>query len=166
MSKTITFFLLLLFSMSSFAQKISSSVISAQGGSFNSNTLSLEWTLGENFVETLFLNGKVLTQGFQQPYIVIENKNKLAENPIFDMKISIGPNPTSDVLTVKVLANDIQPYQITLYDDTGKILKTMKSSFDNSYIEIEVYDIPRGMYLLNVSDLTGKFLKSFKMIKI
>ena len=54
----------------SFAQITPStiSVISAQGGFDKTESISLEWTLGENFVETVSLENNIFTQGFHQSY--------------------------------------------------------------------------------------------------
>jgi len=72
------FFYTLLLAMSAFnftlAQQLSPSVISSAGASFQTQSFSLDYTLGETFVTTLSNGQNILTQGFHQPQagVVVE----------------------------------------------------------------------------------------------
>ncbi len=50
------------------AQSLSQQVIASAGGLMNSSTASLSSTVGETQTETFNAAGKILTQGFQQPF--------------------------------------------------------------------------------------------------
>lgn len=58
--------LLLMLASSKFVA--SQEVVATAGGFFESDNLSLSWTLGETVVETFETDNFILTQGFQQPY--------------------------------------------------------------------------------------------------
>ncbi len=63
--KLLLIFLLMLF-MSNFAA--SQQVVATAGEYFETDNLSLSWTLGETVIETFETDNIILTQGFQQPY--------------------------------------------------------------------------------------------------
>ena len=64
--KNILYFLLLFLFISSlsFSQNISLSLVSAQGDFNQTENISLEWTLGEIFIETVNYGSTTFTQGF------------------------------------------------------------------------------------------------------
>lgn len=66
-------FLLLLSFMSwnLYAQTLSPTVISSAGGYSTGTTVTLSWTLGELATETLSNGSIILTQGFQQPGVLV-----------------------------------------------------------------------------------------------
>lgn len=57
------------------AQTLSSKVIPSAGGYFTGGGNSLSWTMGETFNTTLQSGNQMLTQGFQQPYILLKIVN-------------------------------------------------------------------------------------------
>lgn len=57
------------------AQTLSPSVTPSAGGYFTGGGNSLSWTMGETFNTTLQSGNKMLTQGFQQPYILLKILN-------------------------------------------------------------------------------------------
>lgn len=158
-------FALFLCTITCFSQNISSSVLSSQGGSQIVNSMVIDWTLGEIFIETLSFNEKKLTQGFHQPIVSLANKSILADNPFFDIDIVVSPNPTTNIITAHVLSKDISIFKYILYDMTGKLLKIKNSLSDSSDVSIDVFDIPTGIYMLHVSEINGPTFKSFKIIK-
>ncbi|MFU8844174.1 MAG: hypothetical protein ACNA7V_10250 [Bacteroidales bacterium] len=52
------------------AQSVSPEVIATAGDYFENSSGSLSWTLGEVMTETFSSGGNILTQGFQQPFVV------------------------------------------------------------------------------------------------
>ena len=57
---------------SAFAQSLSPKVFATTGGYFTGGGNSLSWTMGETFNTTLQNGGVMLTQGEQQPYILLK----------------------------------------------------------------------------------------------
>lgn len=74
-------------------------------------------------------------------------------------KINIYPNPVQDSFSVK-LDKSIKIVQTELHDLTGKRLKT----FGNKTTDLNISDLPKGLYLLKVKTLNGKSFNR-KLIK-
>src|SRR5690242_17374912 len=96
--QTLIFFLaVLLFSLKSTAQILSSSVQASAGGSNDGGIAQLNWTIGQPFSGTVGEGNAILTQGFQQPELQIwtENLGKM----IFPGKELKVPYKASGIIT-------------------------------------------------------------------
>ncbi len=70
---------------------------------------------------------------------------------------ALSPNPVTNYITItldsntgeKLVVNDPMPYQISLFNDQQKLVRTSKG-LDYNSITIYVGDIPRGQYVLHV----------------
>lgn len=86
------------------AQTLKPSVIATSGGYSSNTTVSLSWTMGETFTQTLQSGSTVLTQGFQQPNVVL----------FYDITASAGANGSvSPNGVTPVAAGGTQTYTIT-----------------------------------------------------
>jgi hypothetical protein len=65
-------------------------------------------------------------------------------------KVSIYPNPTSDVLNISTNSNDLS--ELTVKDITGKIV--LKQNFNNK-ITINTENYSKGIYLIDVKNNLG-----------
>ena len=68
-------------------------VISSSGGRHQNNYIVLEWTLGEAFVSSNFIQQKMITEGFHQSWLYTKNIPSL-QSPSDHYKITLAPNPT------------------------------------------------------------------------
>jgi hypothetical protein len=78
------------------------------------------------------------------------------------LKIAAYPNPASTNLFVEINAQIDGEATLELTDLTGKILKTqaldlLKGQSNN--IEIDITDVPQGLYLLHAGNQTLKIIK-------
>lgn len=75
--------------------------------------------------------------------------------------VSIYPNPTSDLLTVKA-ENAIT--SLTIYDASGKLIYTENSSSNQQQIQLDLNAYPLGFYVLDVlidgKNIRKKFIKN------
>ncbi len=71
-------------------------------------------------------------------------------------KITLYPNPVKKALTVEA-PNGIDFMQYRMYDVTGKIIK--EGELKNSRRQINVEELPSGLYFLNILGTTLKFMK-------
>ena len=90
-------FILLVVTSFCYSQSLSRSVISPKGGFDNTDNISLEWTLGESFIETLTKEDVIITQGFQQSY-----NSRLLEINEYAIHIQIFPNPAISDINVYI----------------------------------------------------------------
>jgi hypothetical protein len=94
--------IIVLQSANSFSQSLSPKVTPAAGAVFNGGAYALSWTLGESFYKTLQSGNTTITQGFQQPYILLK---------IFNLKVFLqgfytGNGMMQPVLYSNALSND------------------------------------------------------------
>lgn len=63
--------------------------------------------------------------------------------------IKIHNNPVKDILKFEVKSQIKEPYNYKIYNRTGKLL--IKGSSKDSYSEIDMSHMPRGVFLLSIS---------------
>lgn len=128
--------------------------ISTVGGDAISGSAKLSYTVGQVITQPAkarVTNAEQVTarlnEGVQQAYSVEELKMDGATPIAADIKIY--PNPTTDIITVKV-AGEMQ-LDYTLYDVSGRKLSQGKLQDDETAIDMSEY--AAGSYVLKV---TGK----------
>lgn len=87
------------------------------------------------------------------------SSSSLATSNVKLYEVSIYPNPTSDILKVKLLKNEKS--KIEIYDLSGRLVKQMNANSDN--IELNVSALDKGTYLINI--VTPSDTISKKIIK-
>ena len=89
----------------------------------------------------------------------IEGEDNLGVSQVVaDNVVSIFPNPTSDIVNVKTLQS-INVKSIQVVDLTGKVVSTNANKKS-----INISSLPKGVYMVNVEDTSGKVF-SQKVIK-
>lgn len=170
------FFGCLLVSTSLVGQSISRSVVASQGEISKNEILSLEWTLGESFVESEETDRVLLTRGFHQyslPLTAIHPQwSPLTENgdhiPVRDdLDIQAFPNPFHSELTIKLIGSysDEQPYRIQFINNSGKVVHAENIPQGNSQVSFNQLEIPSGMYVITVRGLRDGKIKTSQIIK-
>ena len=138
-------------------------VVASSGNSFETENLSLDWTLGEVVVDTYESQPFGLSQGFHQPvYQIVSVKSIPAEMGL----ITVFPNPVSDQLNVKMNFDQIEKGEIELVDSKG--MSVWKKEFEGNEV-IEQYSaeaLPPGSYRIVVSVAYGVFVQSYQIIKM
>ena len=128
------------------SQKIDRQVISPAGENYETANGSLVFTMGELTVET-FKRDVQLTQGFHQEWAVITSISSAIADPL---EVRVYPNPTIGILNIESESE----IQIFLYDLSGKL--KIKTSQPLGSGQIDLTDFPAGIYVLEVSDQTGR----------
>lgn len=84
-----------------------------------------------------------------------------AENPF-----TTYPNPASDVVYIRLDHPEIsRAIQITLTDYTGRIIASAWNTRDNTLIELNLHDVPPGIYFASVITLAGAMTKNIVVQK-
>ena len=133
--------------------------INATGGDATGNG-SVAFSIGQigytNFTGT---NGSV-TQGVQQPYeisVVIG-----VEKPQIDLTISAYPNPTIDILILRIADFSTSELSYLMYDLNGKLLQ--RKEITQNQTKIVMSGLLPSTYFVKVID-DNKEVKTFKIIK-
>ena len=157
MKKVLFFFCCLPFWV--FSQDFTQHIFAVQGGFDQTDNMSVSWTIGENFTETIYAPKQIITQGFQQSFLKIK--------PVFtaqgeSLNVNIFPNPTSGVLQIDT-HDEENLLQVEIFDANGKILYRHDDFRDKS--ELDFSDYASGLYLLRISDLSNSRFSLFNIIK-
>lgn len=138
----------------------SQSNVVATGGNATGTTGSVSYTVGQIDYTSQTGSGGNLNQGVQQPYEIFESNslNELGEN-IF---LNLGPNPTTDLVTLSNTSSVPTELFYYLTDNNGKILIETTLLLNKAEISLSTY--PVGMYQLIVRN-SEMDVKSFKIIK-
>jgi len=93
-------------------------------------------------------------QNQKQTKNFVDNFNK-------EISFSIYPNPTTSKVFIDL--PDDANYQVSLRDISGKVIKQVDTNMDERIIEMNVGDLPKGMYII---ELKNKQVSSVKKLII
>jgi hypothetical protein len=160
-----TFLLVLLFSgTNAFTQQLSHQVFLSAAGVSSSLGITYSQTIGETAVELFSSTDYVLTQGFQQPRLIL-----LPGNPPKGNGINAYPNPVVDFVNVEFFGEKARAFRITVININGTIVYTEDLNFGERYWhlqEIPVTSLARGLYFIRVVSTDGVISRSFKIEKM
>ncbi len=129
------------------------------GGYHQNNGLAISWTLGELAIETLISGDKILTQGFQQPgLLIVSVKDPGDSGP----EIIAYPNPTSGQLYVRTTIDPFHYLSHQIYDSTGRLVGS--GQIKSSLHEISFHAHEPGLYFVKIFR-DNQPVKTFKILK-
>lgn len=129
------------------AQTVMPQVVSSSGGSGQNAQGSLDWTIGEPVTSTVTDGTSTLTQGFQQPTLLIAT----AQTDLNELtQLVVYPNPTADYVTLKLNKYDNNQYTYKVHDISGKIVLEGKASTNNA--NVSFHGLASGQYTLSLID--------------
>ncbi len=164
MMKTIIVFLFFsLNCISLFSQSSVHEVMATSGNSYQTNSIQIDWTLGEVAISTLTGSGSLLTQGFHQPHYLITAINRL---PADYGQIKVYPNPTTDQLNIDFAFTKKEKIELVLLDLTGKVM--LKNTIVGQTISknISLATLPSGTYFLSMKIGNQIFSQTHKIQKV
>jgi hypothetical protein len=143
-----------------FGQEFTSEIVSSTGDNFLNGQNQLCWTIGEPITETIISNDYVLTQGFHQNNLEMNTIDKV----IFeDLKVTIFPNPTIDIIYISFQNNKFQELTLKLIDSNGKQILNQRLTDFKKIEQINLTGLPAELYILNISNKEQDY--SFRLIK-
>jgi hypothetical protein len=141
-----------------YAQTLSPEVIASGGTSLSNSSGGMEFTIGEVATASLSASGDALTQGFNQPNIVIVG----VENFIDVYTITMYPNPSNDFINLETNSKD--ELKATVFTAHGQFI--FASEVFTSKIALDVREMANGPYMIRVTRPTGEPVKNFSVIKM
>ncbi len=154
------------FSFFSKAQSIERFVIGSTGNYQAAGGYSLSSTTGEAVIPTFTGGSYMLTQGFQQPDDKSNGINELLPS---NVKVSLYPNPTTDMLVLEINGDHPESYSVELTDMLGRrvnVYTTLHQQGGSSNFLIDMHTLPAAMYILHLYAEGGTVNHSFKISKI
>lgn len=152
------------------AQNISSEVISSAGDySATDNGVSINWTIGEIYGETI-IGEHHLTAGFQQGELlnkidevvmersdssIIDNYNTISDlqQGATNLEVIVYPNPTTDFIRLKFNDPISEELSLLIYDSTGglKIRQSIQAGQSDISL-LAISDLSAGVYYIKLFD--------------
>jgi len=147
------------------AQTASPELVSSSGDSFKNTSYQLDWSIGECVTATLDTSDYVITQGFHQNTYNITSVVDLCA----DIEISVYPNPTSDLINLKLIAfknltgfQNLSALSYRVTDISGKVLA--KDKILSALQTLNFTNYTDGTYLISITE-NNQLIKSFQIIK-
>lgn len=145
---------------------LSPTVVASYGKWSDNGGYTLSATSGEMMIQTFTSSNNFLTQGFQQPEKLVDGIQQLNED---GLNISIFPNPTADLLTVNLEAENAEGYAAVMYDVLGRML-ALPGTLDRSHTQLQqtfnLSQLPSATYFVCIVNTQGEINHSFKIQKI
>ena len=158
MKKNTLFFLTFLLSFSVNAQT-SHQVLSASGGDATGSGGSVAYSVGQIVYTTSTGTTGSVAQGVEQAYEIYSVG--ITETTL-NISLSVFPNPTSDLLTLKVQDYNNEDLSYSLLDEQGKLV--LNEQITTQDTQIAMSTLARGAYFINVLQANKK-IQTFKIIK-
>ena len=148
--------------ISVYSQSLSPSVLANASGTGKTNRVWLDWTLGETAVHSVYSNSRMYTEGFHQPTLIIREGVIRQDN----VTIHISPNPTLASINIDILTNIDSDVMIDMMDIKGShLMRTnLKSGIHQAHLD--VHSFTAGIYFLQIRNVNGSLVKTFKVIKL
>lgn len=134
-------------------------VIATSGGSGQSSSGTISYTLGELVIETYNGTDKKLTQGFQQSRLIITAVNELQG---LSYSVAAFPNPTTDFVKLKLEKDFPEALDYLLMDINGKVVSSGKITAGEASISFESAAL--GTYFIKIIQ-DKKEVKTLKVMK-
>lgn len=135
---------------------------SLNSSSSNASSASgkVSFSVGEPYVmQSTGTNGHA-NGGIQQPFSVYTLGTN--SKPAPDIKTEVFPNPTDNLLYIRLSKNPLPDMTYRLTDENQKLIYS--KSFENPTEELKLSSLPAGIYILTVFRKTEQ-ISSFKIVK-
>jgi hypothetical protein len=139
------------------------------GGGFNNTS---EWSIGESVsIANFTSNGYILTTGVLQPLTGLSTGINEYGPLVFGHQITIGPNPTSNLLRIKTVFNEPGNMSFQILDSKSALVINQDAGiiFSAYNKELMLNDLPSGVFYVRVyfKPMSGKIkIGVYKIIKI
>ncbi|HEX5112223.1 MAG TPA: T9SS type A sorting domain-containing protein [Saprospiraceae bacterium] len=151
------------------AQASYQNVIAADGGTAQTKTMTLDWTLGEPVIESARTVNHWYTQGFQQPILTVKDMEPGLYpylSPRYEESdITVAPNPVTTTLTMTMKNFTENEIEIQISNFAGQLVKSETINPTMGKTQLDFSSMVPGLYVLRVYNAERQLLKVFKVAK-
>ena len=156
----------LLISTISVAQSIAPESVNSAGAKMTQSNGSLSFTVGELVVLQQYdANGNSLGNGFTNAATVSTTVLAIEEPNAAILQVDVFPNPTTDLVQIRIKESKLENLKISLTDISGKEIFQGQYRLMQQIIGINTATYPSGTYFLTLKDLQGIVLGTYKIVK-
>jgi len=168
MHRVILYFLLFLSTSFLSAQSITPYALN-NGGGYSS---SMEWNIGESVsIANFIASGYSLNTGGLQPMTTIVTSVNEYGPAVFGTQITIGPNPTNNLLHIKARFSEMGRLSFQLIDSKSSIILSQEAGMIYSSYEKDILmeKYPSGVFYMKIffKSISGNLKTGvYKVIKL
>ncbi|MBI9068961.1 MAG: T9SS type A sorting domain-containing protein [Salinivirgaceae bacterium] len=146
-----------------YSQSAELNLISTAGDYFETDNLSISWSVGEVLTEAFSTNDLYLGQGFQQGGDFTTGISQMKPN---EFNIELFPNPATTEFSLNLIdfENRRVDYQLQLFDISGQLV--MAEKLYNDFNKIDIKEIKSGTYFVRLIDNEKAINKIFILEKV
>ena len=150
-----------------YAQSLEREVLGTVGGYLEGMQVHLSYTGGETATQT-YTGSITLTQGFQQ---ATETEVVSIDDQIeVHLDYQVFPNPTSGPLQVILSSDELLDMKLSIVDALGRATPLQAQQLylspgASQQTQFDLSDLASGIYILQLQDVTGRNLKSFRIVR-
>jgi hypothetical protein len=134
------------------AQSIEREIISPAGGFFETGSIQMSWVIGDLVVGAYDIGHLIVPFG----------ATNLPDYSAVSSKISVYPNPTADLIFLKLDMDNIENCDYYLYDLQGRQIRN--SNITSIQTEVSLIPFESGVYILRIVK-EKTLVQEFKIIK-
>lgn len=160
--------ILLVASLTTFSQvQLERDVTASGGGHAISGGIILSYTIGEPAVTTLSGTTSILTQGFQQPDLLLVN---VEEFPVSGFVLNCFPNPVISDLNIYLTPGSYEKITILVVDASGrKVIPPLEKILAQGVeekITVDMSGLAPAVYLVRIVNRDDKQLYHTRILKV
>jgi hypothetical protein len=147
-----------------YAQSIAPQSVNSGGTKMTQANGSLSFTVGELVVLNLTdSQGNTLGGGFTAGATLTTASIQETDAAVLDVKVY--PNPTSELVNIRINHSTIDQVVVTITDLQGKEVYNGKYAGISNVIGINTASYATGTYVISLKNLTNQVLGTYKIIK-
>jgi len=143
-------------------QESDAGIISAAGGYYEGDNISLEFNLGEWTILNMENSTGQIGNGIYTKYYKVVNISE----PNSEIVINIYPNPSASTLYLDYSSYGHRPANYIIVNADGRIFSKGKLNSNTQVQEIDLTELNENVYYLNLVNDDDSILKTLKFIKI
>lgn len=148
----------------SYAQSIAPQSVNCGGTKMTQTNGSLSFTVGELVVlSQTDSDGNTLGGGFTAGATL--TTASIQETDAAVLGVSVFPNPTSDLVNIRINYSSIEHVVVSINDLQGKVVYNGKYAGVSNVIGISTASFAAGTYMLTLKNLNNQVLGTYKIIK-
>ena len=147
-----------------YSQTLSPSLLSSAGEFFTAPSFSLSMTVGDLVISTAGSGSIILTQGFQQPDLVIET---FLSEKMIDWEVRAWPNPVTDKLNISISLPSPMILNLEILDLNGRSILLQQTRGPDTYHQLllDLQQLVNGFYIMKVYSEDHRVQKIIKLEK-
>ncbi len=147
-----------------YAQSIAPQSVNSGGSKMTQANGSLSFTVGELLIlSQTDSQGNTLGSGFSSGATLTTLSIQETNTSVLDVKVF--PNPTSELINIKINYSRIDQILIIITDMQGKEVYSGKYSGISNLIGINTASYDKANYILSIKTLNNQLLATYKIIK-